>query len=168
MILLRARHARRHGKTEELNLTTFINLMVVLVSFLMATAVYSRIAVQELNLPSAAAPAEGPPPLNLTVIVRADGFTLTDRSGLLGTLPQKDGKYDYDALASKLKDIKGRVPTERGLTLRLEPDVSYDVIVQVMDTARLPRDGSEGFPDIAIGDAPPTALPTAPPTQAKP
>jgi biopolymer transport protein ExbD len=159
MILLRARHARRHGRSEELNLTTFINLMVVLVSFLMATAVYSRIAVHELNLPSAAAPPEGPPPLNLTVIVRESGFTLSDRSGVLSMLPLQDGKFDYAALGDLLRSVKTRVPQERTVTLRLEPKVSYDVIVQVMDAVRLPAGGGEGFPDIAIGDAPQVATP---------
>jgi biopolymer transport protein ExbD len=158
-MILRSRHARRHSQSEELNLTTFINLMVVLVSFLLATAVYSRIAVHELNLPITGTPFDGPPPLNLTVIVRPDRFVITDRSGVLGTITPKDGAPDYDGLSALLADIKLRVPNEKSLILRMEPDISYDVIIQVMDAARLPVGGGEGFPDISIGDAQPESTP---------
>ena len=36
----------------ELNITAFMNLMVILVPFLLITAVFSRITVLELNLPA--------------------------------------------------------------------------------------------------------------------
>jgi biopolymer transport protein ExbD len=39
-------------ETVELNITAFLNLMVILVPFLLVTAVFSRITVLELNLPS--------------------------------------------------------------------------------------------------------------------
>jgi len=69
---------RRHGKTEELNLL-FINLMVVLVSFLMARRfIPHRGAGAEPALRGRAVGRSAP--LNLTVTVRADGFTLTDRA----------------------------------------------------------------------------------------
>ena len=53
--------ARRHhykrrtkGDAHEIDVTTFLNLMVVLVPFLLITAVLSRLTIVELNLPSAA------------------------------------------------------------------------------------------------------------------
>ena len=46
-------------------------------------------------------------------------------------------------------------------TILLEPDVPYDVLVQVMDAVRLFEDVQDGepvqaelFPEISIGDAP--------------
>lgn len=160
-MILRSRHARRHRQGDELNLTTFINLMVVLVSFLLATTVYSRIAIHELNLPKAGNAAEpsGPPPLNLTVIVRKTGFIVTDRSGERAKLPVLKGAYDYAALTKILLAIKASAPKETTLNLRLEPRIAYDTIVQVMDVARSPPGGGIGFPDIAIGDAPADAAP---------
>ena len=51
--------ARRHhykrrtkGPAHEIDVTTFLNLMVVLVPFLLITAVFSRLTIVELNLPS--------------------------------------------------------------------------------------------------------------------
>ena len=40
-------YRRRHKEAPELEMTTFLNLMVVLVPFLLITAVFSRIAISE-------------------------------------------------------------------------------------------------------------------------
>ena len=49
-----SRASRRHRRKDagELNITAFMNLMVVLVPFLLITAVFSRLTILELNLPS--------------------------------------------------------------------------------------------------------------------
>jgi biopolymer transport protein ExbD len=54
--MARKRHhyKRRTGNTYEIDVTTFLNLMVVLVPFLLITAVFSRLTIVELNLPSTA------------------------------------------------------------------------------------------------------------------
>ena len=54
--MARRRHhyKRNKGNTYEIDVTTFLNLMVVLVPFLLITAVFSRLTIVELNLPSAA------------------------------------------------------------------------------------------------------------------
>ena len=44
---------RRQAETPEMDITAFMNLMVVLVPFLLITAVFSRLAIIELNLPAA-------------------------------------------------------------------------------------------------------------------
>ena len=49
-----SRHWRKHHRREavELNITAFMNLMVILVPFLLITAVFSQVAILDLNLPS--------------------------------------------------------------------------------------------------------------------
>ena len=42
---------RRKHPAAELNITAFMNLMVVLVPFLLMTAVFSHITILDLNLP---------------------------------------------------------------------------------------------------------------------
>ena len=51
--MIRSRRGGRHHRndTAELNITAFMNLMVILVPFLLITAVFSRLAILELNLP---------------------------------------------------------------------------------------------------------------------
>ena len=50
-MLRRYRGSRSNVDTAELNITAFMNLMVILVPFLLITAVFSRLAVIELYLP---------------------------------------------------------------------------------------------------------------------
>ncbi len=153
---------RRSVETPDLEITAFMNLMVVLVPFLLITAVFSRLAIIELNLPAASTVAAEEPVFQLEVTVRSDGLEVGERTnGLLTRLPRTDGKYDFKALASYLQRVKASYPDMTNATVLLEPDVPYDTLVQVMDSLRFfeAKQGSkvvqaELFPDISIGDAP--------------
>lgn len=153
---------RRQSETPEMNITAFMNLMVVLVPFLLITAVFSRLAIIELNLPAASTAAVEEPTFQLEVTIREDGLEVGERSqGLLTRLPRSDGHYDFSGLASYLQRVKANYPDMSNVTVLLEPDVSYDTLVQVMDVLRFyeVREGrqvvrAELFPDISIGDAP--------------
>jgi biopolymer transport protein ExbD len=86
--MIRSRHGgRRNVETAELNITAFMNLMVILVPFLLITAVFSRLAILELNLPGSSNEPVEPQEqtFQLEVIVRADKIEIGDRNqGLLG------------------------------------------------------------------------------------
>ncbi len=160
---IRARR-HRHRETAELNITAFMNLMVILVPFLLITAVFSRVAVLELNLPgeSSSTTEQDEARLNLEIVVRVDQLEVGDRrTGRLKSFPVERGGYDYAALTAFLTELKTRYPDVTRAAVLLEPDVNYDTIVQVMDAVRLTavKDGkdivlAELFPDISIGDAP--------------
>ncbi|MBL8200178.1 MAG: biopolymer transporter ExbD [Chromatiales bacterium] len=153
---------RRRVETPDLEITAFMNLMVVLVPFLLITAVFSRLAIIELNLPAASSAAVEEPVFQLEVTVRDDGLEVGERTnGLLTRLPRTDGQYDFRGLASYLQRVKASYPDMTNATVLLEPDVPYDTLVQVMDALRFfeAKQGSqvvqaELFPDISIGDAP--------------
>jgi len=153
---------RRQAETPEMNITAFMNLMVVLVPFLLITAVFSRLAIIELNLPAASSVADEEPSFQLEVTVRADALEVGERSqGLLTRLPRTDGNYDFSGLAAYLQRVKSNYPDMSNATVLLEPDVPYDTLVQVMDVLRSYEAGegrqlvhAELFPDISIGDAP--------------
>ena len=155
------RHRRRQREPAELNITAFMNLMVVLVPFLLITAVFSRMAVLELNLPepsSETSEAEEAV-LNLEVVVRSDALEVGDRrTGLLRRFEaDADGAFDWQGLSDYLAEVKASHPGVREATVLLEPDIEYQRLVDVMDTLRVARTGdgfAELFPDIAIGDAP--------------
>ncbi|MCL4720884.1 MAG: biopolymer transporter ExbD [Gammaproteobacteria bacterium] len=156
---------RRNGEPPELQITAFMNLMVVLVPFLLITAVFSRLAVIELNLPAASAAPATEPTFQLEVIVRADALEVGERTnGLLTRLPRVDGQHDLQGLGLYLQRVKASYPDMSNATVLLESDVPYDTLVQVMDTLRshVVTQGNkvvrgELFPDISIGDAPSTA-----------
>jgi len=162
------RSGRRNVETAELNITAFMNLMVILVPFLLITAVFSRLAVLELNLPSSSSEPVEPQEqaFQLEVIIRADKIEVGDRNqGLLGVYPNTNDGYDYEALSGKLSELKKRYPSKTDASILLEQDIEYDTLVQVMDRVRIAErvDDDEQsvkrfdlFPDISIGDAPVT------------
>ncbi len=156
---------QRHEEATELNITAFMNLMVILVPFLLITAVFSRVAILELNLPGASSETNEAveQQFNLEVTVRAEVIDVGDRNtGLLKRFDRSDDGSDYLALSEYLLDrVKRQHPGKTEATLLLEPDIEYDVLVQVMDTVRVANIMQEGepvkaelFPDISIGDAP--------------
>ncbi|MCC5793163.1 MAG: biopolymer transporter ExbD [Chromatiales bacterium] len=159
----RWRRRSRRREAADINITAFMNLMVVLVPFLLITAVFSRMAILELNLPeSAEAAGAAEETFQLEVIVRQHAIEIGERSsGLMTVLPRLSTGHDYAGLTGYLQRVKAEFPDHSAATLLLEPDVAYDTLVQVMDAVRLyefTEDGQRGqaelFPDISIGDAP--------------
>ena len=165
-MIRRRRGGRRHNtETAELNITAFMNLMVILVPFLLITAVFSRLAILELNLPGSSTEPVEPQDqtFQLEVIVRKDKIEVGDRNqGLLGIYPNSsDGEYDYEALSVKLSELKKRYPAKTDASILFEQDIPYDTLVQVFDRVRIEQevDGdtivrNELFPNISVGDAP--------------
>jgi len=164
------RGGRRHDDaTAELNITAFMNLMVILVPFLLMTAVFSRLAILELNLPGSSTEPVDPQDqvFQLEIIVRSDKIEVGDRNqGLLGIYPKLDDGYDYDAVSEKIVQLKERYPDKTDASILLEQDIPYDALVQIMDIVRISVDvetdednrqsivRSDLFPNISIGDAP--------------
>ncbi len=153
----------RHHDAAEMNITAFMNLMVILVPFLLITAVFSRIAILELTLPAGEDAASGEDQsLQLEVIVRRDRIEVADRGAPLVRIPKKGDRYDLSGLSEILKQAKALAPDKTDVTILLEPEISYDDLIQVMDAVRVAPVVSAGavaqaelFPDISIGDAPP-------------
>lgn len=161
--MTRRRGGRRQIQATELDITAFMNLMVILVPFLLITAVFSRLAILELNLPGASSePAENPvETMQLEITVRESRIEVGDRNGgLLSRIDNVDGQYDLDRLAEKLREVKAINPDKVDCTLLLESDISYETLVQVMDKVRIYEELTDGelrklelFPEISIGDA---------------
>jgi len=145
-------------------MTTFLNLMVVLVPFLLITAVFSRITIVELSLPTAAAGgAAAEPSARVEVIVRDEGLELANGSTVIARIPKVDGEYDLQQLTEHVMSLKRSHPDQDEASVLLEPQIEYDHLIQVMDrvrSAELPSE--EGveiqrvalFTDVSIGDAP--------------
>ncbi len=164
MLLSRRGGRNRSVDAAELNITAFMNLMVILVPFLLITAVFSRMAILELNLPGSSTEPADPRELvfELEVIVRVGQIEVGDRNiGAFGIYPNTDEGYDYAALSRKLSEIKQSYPEKTDAAILLESDIPYDTLVQVMDRVRIEERiedrrilRSDLFPDISIGDAP--------------
>ena len=162
--MARRLHRKRQPEMAEINITAFMNLMVVLVPFLLITAVFTHITILELNLPSASsAKTKNKPAFELQIIVRKNALVLADnRGGVIKRIKKTGSGYDYATLTRVLKQVKARFPDKTNASILSEPDTAYDTIVQIMDATRSYRAqdqegkwiNAELFPDISIGDAP--------------
>jgi biopolymer transport protein ExbD len=184
--MARRRHHYKRPKKEppELNITTFLNLMVVLVPFLLITAVFSRITILELSVPTGASSSNNKQQLSIEVIVRQKGLEIGNGKQVLARFPmlKEDGAelsvddegkidssklYDLKMLSKFLVNIKGKYPDKTDALVLMEPNIEYRVLIRIMDAVRstfVRQLGAEGeadvlqqvvlFPDISIGDAP--------------
>ena len=140
---MRKKPTRRMGKPTELLLVPMIDIFTVLVTFLLMTAVFSRITILELDLPSAASGGVSAPAFRLEVIVREEGFELTNGSALIATIPKRDGAYDLAKLGELVLALKRDYPDADDASVLLQPEIAYDNLIQVMDvirSAELPAD----------------------------
>ena len=155
--------ARKHPSVE-LNITAFMNLMVVLVPFLLMTAVFSHMTILELNLPAAdsiKSESSKKPVFEIIVTIRDKAIILSDnKGGIIKKIPAKENGHNFILLTETLKLVKSRFPDKTNATILSEANISYDILVQVMDAVRMYRTildseiiDAELFPAISIGDA---------------
>jgi biopolymer transport protein ExbD len=160
---------KRHYKLQtekdaELSVTTFLNLMVVLLPFLLITAVFSRLTIVELNLPSS---TSGPPSeigFRPEVIVRDSGIEVTNGTAVIAALPKVDGEYDLEQLSQLMQSLKRDYPDVDAASVLLEPEIPYDYLIRVMDAVRSAEIQDELvagtftrvslFSSISVGEAP--------------
>ena len=176
----RRHHYRRKDKeVPELDIVTFLNLMVVLIPFLLISAVFSRITVLELNVPEGGSGGQDKPKFVLEVIVRKKGLEIGNGKGVVASMRKVDGKYDIPTLSAYLKKIKKNYPDKTDAIVLMESDLEYEYLVLVMDAVRsadppkadadATETGVDGaapaeqtvkaektilFTDISVGDAP--------------
>ncbi|WP_196137620.1 biopolymer transporter ExbD [Aliikangiella sp. G2MR2-5] len=153
-------------EAKELNITAFLNLMVILVPFLLITAVFSRLTVLELNLPmlDAASKSSETIELQLQLVVGEKDFVIQDVN--IGEIRRfsRDSvmESNWKAFDEILLEIKRRFPEEDRITLLFEKTVPYKMLIQVMDHVRSTQvvnidqvQTVELFPNVSIGDAEP-------------
>ena len=173
--MARRHHYKRRTKQPayEIDVTTFLNLMVVLVPFLLITAVFSRLTIVELNLPSAAGgPATADESFTPEIIVREAGIEITNGKVVIATVPNVNEDYDLETLSDYMIELKQTYPQQEAASVLMEAKIPYDYLIRVMDTVRavqVPIENEDGvepvtdkpqfelvalFSDISVGDAP--------------
>ena len=155
-------HKPREGA--DLDVTPFMNLMIVLVPVLLLSLVFTHTTVIELNFPAgdASSGEADPEVVHLEVLVREDGLVVADgRGGTIKRLPKVDGRHDFENLSLVMQEVKKRMPEKRDITVLLENDTDYQTLVFVMDRVRsyktvqhLEVVDAELFPVISLGDSP--------------
>ena len=157
---------RRLKQDAELDITAFLNLMIVLVPVLLLGMVFTRITALDIKLPDGA----GAGPANnqhIELVIRSSGMQVNyPRGTQLKAIPLTEtGDQDFAHLSLVLQEVKRQLREKtiekRDITILSEPDTSYQTIVSAMDTVRSFKAvvaasvvDAELFPDIAFGDAP--------------
>jgi biopolymer transport protein ExbD len=161
---------KRNREEADLEITSFMNLMIILVPVLLMSMVFSHITVLDLKLPDlstdSSSAADQPENQMLELVILPDRFVVNYPAGApLKTVPQKDGKYDYKLLSDVLQEVK-RLLMEKGIEKRdifilSQPNTDYQTLISAMDTVRSFKAvvaasvvEAELFPEISLGDAP--------------
>lgn len=164
---MRLRH--RHKRPDaELEITSFLNLMIILVPVLLVMMVFSRITVVDLKLPDLADSSQPQPDLveQLEIVLHDEFISVNYPAGIqVKRIDKKEEKHDFSLLSLTLQEIK-RSLREKGIEKRdalilSQQDTDYQVLITTIDTVRsfqavLITDvvDAELFPDISLGDAP--------------
>lgn len=161
---------RRNTEAADLEITSFMNLMIILVPVLLMSMVFSHVSVLDLKLPDLSAdqnnPVDDPQNQALELVIFPDRFVVNFPAGVpLKAIAQKEGDYDFKLLSDFLQEVKRQLRDKgiekRDIVILSQPNTNYQTIVSVMDTVRSFKAvvaasvvNAELFPDISLGDAP--------------
>lgn len=124
----------------ELNLVPFIDLMSVLITFLLISAVWTQVSMIQLGA-SFASPRDPeqdiktPPPLEDLVLkleIRDKGYVLFVGKDVR-SIPKVKGEYDKDSLIADLNKVKQMYPDKGNIKMAIEDAIVYDHVVSAMD-----------------------------------
>lgn len=161
---------RRVRTAAELDVTSFMNLMIILVPVLLMGMVLARTTVLDLTLPEmsdASRSSTDTPPPQLELIIRADQLEVNYPAGVpvkvIGKTPE--GEYDFALLSLVLQETKRLLENQgvqkKEITILSEKNTDYQTLVTTMDTVRSFKAvvaanlvDAQLFPEISLGDAP--------------
>lgn len=160
---------REYQGTDEadIDVTAFMNLMIVLVPVLLLSMTFTQITVLDITLPeltgsdSVSAEAQS----QLEVEINDDGFKVyypTDV--MIQDIPANQGEqgleHNYRQLSLVLQEVKKQMQDKQDILILSSPKVEYQTLVQTMDAVKSYKTTLaaslvevELFPNISLGDA---------------
>ena len=152
----------------ELDVTAFLNLMIVLVPVLLLSMTFAKITVLEIRLPELTGGSINSidTQSKLEVVVDAEGYKVYFPENVLQkSIPvieneKKEKVHDYEMLSLTMQAIKEKAVDKKDVLLKLQKDTDYQVIVKTMDSVKSFKTvvisslvEQELFPEISLGDA---------------
>lgn len=136
----------------ELNLVPFIDLMSVLITFLLITAVWTQVSMIQIGSSLYAKKDESqnppkPPPnadVALKVDVKVEGYVLTIGTQII-SLPKVANAYDNASLVAQLQRVKQLYPEKVDAIVSMSDLIPYEQLIITMDQFLV-----AGFPSISI------------------
>lgn len=160
---------KRQGTDDaDIDVTSFMNLMIVLVPVLLMSMTFTKVTVMEINLPelTGGSSSSSLSQSQLEVVLRPDGHEVYFPSGnLIKKIPafendQGNKALDFDTLSLVLQEIKKQVSDKKDVVIMSSSGVEYQALISTMDTAKSYKTvvaaslvEVELFPQISLGDA---------------
>jgi len=154
---------RRHSVlSEDINLTPILNIFMIIIPFLLLTAVFAKTSIIDIYLPQEGREAKDNMSSQalqiLTVKVTEIGFELDGiGNGIL--IPRIGKNLNFKQLTTELIKLKDKNPDKEEVVLLFDPNTPYDLIVNIMDTTREATEIIEGksvkrplFPLVSLGE----------------
>jgi biopolymer transport protein TolR len=136
----------------ELNLVPFIDLMSVLITFLLITAVWSQVSMIQIGSSIYGKKTENedtpPPPKSADIPLRLDvkttGFRLIVGSDKY-TFARTGEAFDVEGLMARLKQVKQTYPDKGDAVITVDDELPYENLILGMDSLL-----QGGFPVISV------------------
>jgi biopolymer transport protein TolR len=153
----------------ELNIIPFLDIVVNLIMFLLATSEFVLLISQipsdlpHISRGASKSKQDVTTPLNLNVTVTDAGVLVSGSGGKLSpgcvnldppgsrsvTVARKGANYDWTALTECVVKIKSQFADEDTVTVSADPQVQYEHLVAAMDAVRNKGD-KELFPNVMV------------------
>jgi biopolymer transport protein ExbD len=147
---------RGRAKNVELNLVPVIDLMSVLITFLLITAVWNQVNMMQIgsSLYGKQLDDKKPiPPPKSDVVLRIDikpiGYVLTVGKQVI-SLPVLSGSFDDPGLMAQLQRVKQLYPEKTDVVVQMADDLPYEQLIRGMDDCL-----QSGFPAISVATGAP-------------
>lgn len=143
---------RGRGVSVELNLVPFIDLMSVLITFLLITAVWTQVSMIQIGSSLAGKRSENSPPptpppladLVLKVTVKPAGYILVVGKQMI-SLPKTGEEYDNAGLVAQLQRFKQLYPEKTDGIVAISDELQYELLIKAMDNML-----AAGFDNISV------------------
>lgn len=142
---------RRERQESDLDLTPVMNIFLILIPFLLLTAVFVKIAVLELSLPNleragAAVQQQEKKSVVLNFLfIKETGFEVKSPELKFAPIAKTGSDYDWAALTAQLSQAKAKHPDSEDIIIAPANSIKYETIISVMDHCR-----ESGFSNISI------------------
>lgn len=139
-----------------INLTPFIDLMAVTISFLIMTAVWTQIGRLQVSQAGGASTEEQQEEektktVQLTLLVSPTEMRLSADQSAFDPIPltrDDKGRPDLSKLIARFKELKTQLPDQTAITLQTEDKVRYEDLVRIIDECI-----GSGLPQVSVSAA---------------
>ena len=127
----------------ELFLSPVLNLFIILIPFLLITAVFVQTSVIDLFLPTFS-PKPNPESKSqqkvsketlLILSIAPQGFSLIMEDRLMIHLP-REKDFTFDRLGEILHPVRKKFPRQKSIIIEPDDSILYDDIIHIMDQCR--------------------------------